>query len=304
MSEAVTTTTTTTTTATSQARKRRMNRRSAAAGVGVEVSNDFHEEEQHDVAPSKRTKKNKLSVDALAKIPGVKKQARYVPAVDPEVVAKMSREELTLWRKEARRVRNRESAAASRQKTQSRISELEAQVAALNSKYHAALERICELEQEKQHQQTNHRQEYHQDASLWMPAKMALHRQSEAVTTASVSPPLSPRDASICSGSMVTSSSTSSSPVVHQHDHQRDLPSWSLNNPQESDYSHDHCHQDCASLTLPFSSHVYSPSSSSTSTTDSFKYQQRHNPKISRPNACVQNPFPTITNRAVVIAQH
>ena len=77
-----------------------------------------------------------LSKDALAKIPGVKKQARYVPAVS------MSKEELTLWRKEARRVRNRESAAASRQKTQKRIAELEEEVGTITMKYEAALRRI------------------------------------------------------------------------------------------------------------------------------------------------------------------
>lgn len=71
---------------------------------------------------------------------GVKNGSRYVPGVP------MSREELSAWRKEARRVRNRESAAASRQKTRKRIEELEDQVRHLQSKYGAALERILELE--------------------------------------------------------------------------------------------------------------------------------------------------------------
>jgi len=71
---------------------------------------------------------------------GIKKQARYVPGVP------MTKEELTAWRKEARRVRNRESAAASRNKTRQRIVDLEEQVEALQSKYAAALERIQELE--------------------------------------------------------------------------------------------------------------------------------------------------------------
>jgi len=48
--------------------------------------------------------------------------------------------------KEARRVRNRESAAASRRKTRDRIAELELQVSALEAKYSAALRRIDELE--------------------------------------------------------------------------------------------------------------------------------------------------------------
>jgi len=49
-------------------------------------------------------------------------QMRY----DPEVP--MTKEEAAAWRREARRVRNRQSAAASRQKTRDRIEELEAEV--------------------------------------------------------------------------------------------------------------------------------------------------------------------------------
>jgi hypothetical protein len=71
---------------------------------------------------------------------GIKKQARYVPGVP------MTREELAAWRKEARRVRNRESAAASRTKTRTRIEELQAEVDTLKAHYDAALERIAELE--------------------------------------------------------------------------------------------------------------------------------------------------------------
>jgi hypothetical protein len=61
----------------------------------------------------------------------------------------MNREELKAWRKEARRVRNRESAAASRKRTRDRIEELEGQVQVLEDKYSAALQRIAELEADK-----------------------------------------------------------------------------------------------------------------------------------------------------------
>lgn len=74
-------------------------------------------------------------------IRGIKKNARYDPGVP------MTKEELVAWRKEARRVRNRESAAASRKRTRDRIEELEGEVAAIKSKYSAALQRIMELEQ-------------------------------------------------------------------------------------------------------------------------------------------------------------
>jgi hypothetical protein len=71
---------------------------------------------------------------------GIKLQARYDPGVS------MTRDELTAWRKEARRVRNRESAADSRKRTRDRIEELEGEVAVLDKKYKAALARIVELE--------------------------------------------------------------------------------------------------------------------------------------------------------------
>lgn len=76
----------------------------------------------------------------LSAIKGIKKQARYEPVIP------MSKTELSKWRKEARRVRNRESAAASRRKTRDRIDELESQVKELEAKYGAALKRIAELE--------------------------------------------------------------------------------------------------------------------------------------------------------------
>ncbi|KAG7360151.1 bZIP transcription factor [Nitzschia inconspicua] len=69
-----------------------------------------------------------------------KTQIRY----DPEVP--MSKEQLAAWRREARRVRNRESAAASRQRIRSRISELEEEVSEWKSKYGQAMQRLEALE--------------------------------------------------------------------------------------------------------------------------------------------------------------
>jgi hypothetical protein len=80
------------------------------------------------------------SVTQKPSIRGIKKQARYDPGVA------MTKEELVAWRKEARRVRNRESAAASRSRTRERIDELEGEMAVLQSKYSTALQRIVELE--------------------------------------------------------------------------------------------------------------------------------------------------------------
>ena len=80
------------------------------------------------------TKKPKPSIT------GIKKQSRYVPGVP------MAKEELKAWRKEARRVRNRESAAESRRRNRDRIGVLESEVEVLKSKYAAALKYIMDLE--------------------------------------------------------------------------------------------------------------------------------------------------------------
>jgi len=75
-------------------------------------------------------------------ITGIKRQSRYDPGVT------MTKEELKAWRKEARRVRNRESAAASRKKNREAIDELEVKVEEVKTKYNAALQYILDLEEE------------------------------------------------------------------------------------------------------------------------------------------------------------
>jgi len=69
-----------------------------------------------------------------------KTQIRY----DPEVP--MNKDQLAAWRREARRVRNRESAAASRQRIRNRISELEDEVGDWKAKYAVAIQRLEALE--------------------------------------------------------------------------------------------------------------------------------------------------------------
>lgn len=78
-----------------------------------------------------------------------KTQIRY----DPDVP--MSKEQLAAWRREARRVRNRESAAASRQRIRNRITELEDEVADWKSKYAEAMERLQTLETASKSSQKN-----------------------------------------------------------------------------------------------------------------------------------------------------
>lgn len=68
-----------------------------------------------------------------------KTQIRY----DPDVP--MNKEQLAAWRREARRVRNRESAAASRQRIRNRITELETEVDDWKAKYNQAIQRLEDL---------------------------------------------------------------------------------------------------------------------------------------------------------------
>jgi len=87
--------------------------------------------------PSEESNKDtKLAISS-----GVK-QKKYVPD------SPMSAEEMKSWRKEARRVRNRQSAAVSRQKIRDRIDELEVEVEDWKSKYEGVLDRIALLEKD------------------------------------------------------------------------------------------------------------------------------------------------------------
>ena len=54
----------------------------------------------------------------------------------------MTKEQLTSWRREMRRVRNRESAAASRRKVRDRIEELEEEVDVWKRRYEEAMARL------------------------------------------------------------------------------------------------------------------------------------------------------------------
>jgi len=68
------------------------------------------------------------------------KHSQYKPEKD------MSKEELTQWRKHQRKLRNRQSAAASRQKVRNRVHNLEEQVQLLQHKYNIVLNRLKQYE--------------------------------------------------------------------------------------------------------------------------------------------------------------
>lgn len=122
------------------ARKRRIELRN------MQRSSSFSEDsESSSCSDWKRARVDEADVDLVTSKPkpsitGIKRQHRYDPGVS------MTREELKAWRKEARRVRNRESAAASRKRNRERITELESEVDVLKTKYSAALKRILDLE--------------------------------------------------------------------------------------------------------------------------------------------------------------
>ena len=91
--------------------------------------------------PKKRKFDEAKTMDAESVDSQKKTQIRY----DPDVP--MDKEQLAAWRREARRVRNRESAAASRQRIRNRINELEDEVGQWKAKYSQAMERLAALQQ-------------------------------------------------------------------------------------------------------------------------------------------------------------
>lgn len=219
--------------ATAQARKRRMELRKQmrAAAAAAAAASSEKEELAHptepDLPPSKRLKasssekpkKNQDSEEDLMgaevslatppkgeegeekakpSITGIKKQHRYDPGVQ------MTRDELKAWRKEARRVRNRESAAASRKRNRDRITELEQEVRAITSKYGAALRHILRMEEGHSHaprpsvlrqdlQETTWEASPRQ-AATGLPARRSLSPDTSLQDSMAqmVSPPLSP----------------------------------------------------------------------------------------------------------------
>jgi hypothetical protein len=115
-----------------EARKRRKEIMQSLRAEGEETKEGEAASADSDALPPKKRKVSKKEIK--------KTQVRY----DPEVP--MDKEQLAAWRKEARRVRNRESAAASRQRIRDRINELEGEVGQWKQKYAMAMERLEQLE--------------------------------------------------------------------------------------------------------------------------------------------------------------
>mmetsp|Transcript_43882 Transcript_43882/g.92320 ORF Transcript_43882/g.92320 Transcript_43882/m.92320 type:complete len:279 (-) Transcript_43882:188-1024(-) len=78
---------------------------------------------------------------------GLNKQKKTQITYNPDIP--MTKEQLTAWRREMRRVRNRESAAASRRKVRDRIEELEDEVALWKKRYQEVQARLAKANNEK-----------------------------------------------------------------------------------------------------------------------------------------------------------
>lgn len=167
------------------ARKRRIAlRKQAAVAEEIPDSDD-------SCNGNKRARIEDVQVDPVTKKPkpsitGIKKKSRYDPGVP------MTRNELKEWRKEARRVRNRESAAASRKRNRERIDELESEVDVLKSKYSAALKFIMGLEGGFSSQDLFKPDSLRQDLRAMMPFDQSVPSSPEVRPIVSGYAPVSP----------------------------------------------------------------------------------------------------------------
>mmetsp|Transcript_39646 Transcript_39646/g.119083 ORF Transcript_39646/g.119083 Transcript_39646/m.119083 type:complete len:266 (-) Transcript_39646:568-1365(-) len=121
-------------------------------------------------------------------------KSKYILQYNPETDRPMTKEQITEWRKQQRKERNRASAAASRDKIRGRIRELEGEVDDLQSKYASALERIQQLEAERANVSTS----FHAPLHLQTQATNERHPHAAALpamVSAEDSPHLSPKNA-------------------------------------------------------------------------------------------------------------
>jgi hypothetical protein len=168
------------------ARKRRIEQRKLQRSHGGDEELDGD-----SCAERKRARVEEVVLDPVTSKPkpsitGIKRQSRYDPGVT------MNRDELKVWRKEARRVRNRESAADSRKRNRERVTELEGDVDVLQSKYAAALQRIVELEASAAVNDSFIPAILCQDLSNLMTSNESRPSSPEIRPIKTVSPPMSP----------------------------------------------------------------------------------------------------------------
>lgn len=118
------------------ARKRRMEiLASTRKRLKEEPQDDNEDDEDEDDENSTR----------MEEIQNIKPKTKYQNRYEPEVP--MTKDQAAEWRREARRKRNRESAAASRNKIRNRINELEGEVQDWKERYSTLMQRISDVEQ-------------------------------------------------------------------------------------------------------------------------------------------------------------
>lgn len=108
---------------------------------GGDQPTGFRKKAAQPKAAAKKEYKSDGSLD------GKKTQIQYNPDVP------MTKEQLTAWRREMRRVRNRESAAASRRKVRDRIQELEEEVKCWKDRYDEVMARLGEANGKKEEEE-------------------------------------------------------------------------------------------------------------------------------------------------------
>ena len=166
-------------------------------------------------------------------ITGIKKQSRYDPGVS------MTKEELKVWRKEARRVRNRESAAASRKKNRESIDTLEIKVNGIQTKYDAALRYILDLEEKLRRTSGSPSSSSSSCSSTVLRQDLEgiqkVSPEAEEVTTQTVSPPHSPTPMDSFPLGIGPDDQTPRKEEEQRHQQQRSQwPVQVLNNPDEN----------------------------------------------------------------------
>jgi hypothetical protein len=118
------------------ARKRRME---ILASTRKRVKEETHEDNEDDEDHYDENSTH------MKDIHNIKPRTKYQNRYEPEVP--MTKEQAAEWRREARRKRNRESAAASRNKIRNRINELEDEVLDWKDRYSTLMQRISHLEE-------------------------------------------------------------------------------------------------------------------------------------------------------------
>lgn len=134
------------------------------------VANTINEDTKPPALPTGSMKKpaaKKKSTFTIAKAETVdesirndiskKAQVTYNPEIS------MTKEQLTTWRREQRRVRNRESAAASRRKVRDRIGELEDEVDIWKRRYQEVMARLGQSDVERVQEELQVRKEVEGD---------------------------------------------------------------------------------------------------------------------------------------------